>query len=186
MPILGRAMRKLVFVLCSFAALVAVSSAAWAAEPTAGTLSVERGRGVVMVDLRGSLLGRLVTGSLRVTDHTPNDRYAALVVGRKVTQERLGPRTVLYRGQGLRFRMLGGGYRVVVRGSGISVSAVGRGVVMLDADPRFPGDETGVYSFEEGVDCSLDPTLCTPLPTEPERFALEPPETERPQPRLAP
>ncbi len=73
-----------------------------------------------MIDLRGSVLGRLTTGTLRVTDQTPNDRYAALVVGRKVTQERLGPRTVLYRGQGLRFRMLGGGYRMVARGSGIS------------------------------------------------------------------
>ena len=177
-------MRKLVLLVCSLAALAAIASAAWAAEPSAGTLSVERGKGVVMVDLRGSLLGRLVTGSLRVTDLTPNDRYSALVTGRKVTQERLGPRTVLYRGQGLRFRMLGGGYRVVARGSGISVSAVGRGVVMLDAEPKFPGDDIGVYSFD-GVDCSLEPTLCTPLPTEPERFALEPPETERPpQPRV--
>jgi hypothetical protein len=179
-------MRKLVLLVCALAALAAIASAARAAEPTAGTLSVDRGKGVVMVDLRGSLLGRLVTGSLRVTDLTPNDRYSALVAGRKVTQERLGPRTMIYRGQGLRFRMLGGGYRVFARGSGISVSAVGRGVVMLDAEPKFPGDETGVYSFEEGVDCSLDPTLCIPLPTEPERFALEPPETERPpQPRLA-
>jgi hypothetical protein len=175
-------MRKVVLLLCAVA-LVSLASTASGAEPTAGTLSVERGKGVVMVDLRGSLLGRLTTGSLRVTDHTPNDRYSALVVGRKVTQERLGPRTVLYRGQGLRFRMLGGGYRVVARGSGISVSAVGRGVVMLDAEPKFIGDEVGVYSLD-GVDCSLEPALCTPLPTEPERFTLEPPATERPQPRL--
>ena len=178
-------MRKLIVVRCSFAALVSVASVAWASEPTAGTLSVEHGKGVVMVDLRGSLLGRLGVGSLRVTDQTPNDRYAALVVGRKMTQERLGPRTVIYRGQGLRFRMVGGGYRVVVRGSGISVSAVGRGVVMLDAEPRFPGDDAGVYSLD-GVDCGLEPTLCTALPTEPERFPLEPSETERPQPRSAP
>jgi hypothetical protein len=184
MPILGRFMRNLVLVLCALALAVA-TSVAGAAEPTAGTLSVERGKGVVMVELRGSLLGRLVSGSLRVTDHTPSDRYSALVVGRKVTQERLGPRTVLYRGQGLRFRMVGGGYRVVARGSGISVSAVGRGVVMLDAEPRFPGDEAGVYSLD-GVDCSLEPALCSPLPTEPERFELEPPPEERPQPRIAP
>jgi hypothetical protein len=178
-------MRKLVLVLCSLTALVCAASVAWAAEPTAGTLSVERGKGVVMVDLRGSLLGRLVNGSIRVTDHTPNDRYTAMVVGRRVAQERLGPRTVIYRGQGLRFRMLGGGYRVVVRGSGISVSAVGRGVVMLDAEPRSAGDDAGVYSLD-GVDCSLEPALCTPLPTEPERFALEPPEPERPQARATP
>src|SRR5262245_36250097 len=69
------AIRNLV-VLCSFVALALVGSAAWASEPTSGTLSVERGKGVVMIDLRGSVLGRLTTGSLRVTDQTPFDRYA--------------------------------------------------------------------------------------------------------------
>ena len=162
----------LALALCSFCALV-VGSGAWAGEPTAGTLSVDRGKGVVMIELRGSVLGRLTAGSLRVTDLTPNDRYIALVVGRKLTSDRVGPRTVVYRGQGLRFRMLGGGYRMVARGSGITVSAVGRGVVMLDGEPRYPEDEVGVYS-RDGVDCSADPVECTPLPTEPERFALEP------------
>ncbi|HUG64426.1 MAG TPA: hypothetical protein VMK83_04345 [Gaiellaceae bacterium] len=177
-------MRNLVLALCALAMLVGSASVAGAAEPNVGTLSVERAKGVVMVDLRGSLLGRLGNGSLRVTDHTPNDRYSALVVGRRVTQERLGPRTVLYRGLGLRFRMLGGGYRVVMRGSGISVSAVGRGTVMLVAEPRVAGDDAGVYSLD-GVDCSLDPDLCTPLPVVAERFVLEPPPTERPRPRSA-
>ena len=170
--------------LCALATVVATASVAGAAEPNVGTLSVERGKGVVMVDLRGSLLGRLAVGSLRVTDHTPNDRYVAMVVGRRITQERLGPKTVVYRGQGLRFRMLGGGFRVVARGSGISLSAVGLGTVTLDAEPRFVGEDAGVYSLD-GVDCSLELTLCTPLPVIAERFVLEPP-TERPQPRLAP
>lgn len=172
-------MWKLVVALCSACALMVAVSVAWAGEPTAGTLSVDHGKGVVMIDLRGSVLGRLASGSLRVTDQTPNDRYAALVVGRKLTLERVGPRTVVYRGQGLRFRMLGGGYRMVARGSGITVSAVGRGVVMLDGDPRFPGDEVGVYS-RDGVDCTAEPEGCVPLPTEPERFTLEPPPDEPP------
>jgi hypothetical protein len=175
-------MRKLVLYLCAFTALVAATFA-WAAEPTAGTLSVERGRGVVMIDLKGSVLGRITTGTLRVTDHTPNDRFAAVVTGRKVTEERLGPRTVLYRGQGLRFRMLGGGYRMVARGSGITVSAVGRGTVMLDGDPRLTDADAGVYSLD-GADCSVEPLSCTPLPLEPERFTLEPPVTP-PQPRAS-
>jgi hypothetical protein len=176
------AMRKLVALVCAFTALAA-STIAGAAEPTAGTLSVERGKGVVMIDLKGSVVGRITTGSLRVTDHTPNDRYAAVVFGRKLTQERLGPRTVLYRGQGLRFRMLGGGYRMVARGSGITVSAVGRGFVVLDGDPRFPEDDAGVYSLD-GTDCSVEPLSCLPLPVEPERFALEPP-VVTPQPGAA-
>jgi hypothetical protein len=175
-------MRNLVVLLCSFAALALAGSSAWASEPTSGTLSVERGKGVVMIDLRGNVLGRLSLGSLRVTDQTPNDRYAPLVVGKKVTQERLGPRTVLYRGQGLRFRLVGGGYRMVARGSGITVSAVGRGVVMLDGEPRFPGDDVGIYS-RDGADCSSEPQNCLPVPTDPERFSLEPP-PEEPNPMV--
>jgi len=177
-------MRKLAVLLCSICALAVAGGGAWAGGPTSGTLSVDRGKGVVMVDFRGSALGKLATGSLRVTDQTPNDRFTALVVGKRITQERLGPRTVIYRGAGLRFRMLGGGYRMVARGSGIALSAVGHGVVMLDGDSRFTGDDVGVYS-RDGVDCSVEPESCTPLPTEAERFALEPPE-DVPNPRRAP
>jgi hypothetical protein len=168
-------MRKLVVLACSISVLAA-AAAAWA-QPTPGTLSVERARGVVMIDLKGSVVGRLATGSLRVTDHTPNDRYSAVVYGRKLTEERVGPRTIVYRGVGLRFRLLGGGYRMVARGSGITVSAVGRGNVMLDGEPRFVADDTGVYSLD-GTDCSVDALTCTPLPLEPERFLLEPLEPE--------
>ena len=172
-------MRKLLVMLCSFAVLAATASLAWADQPTSGTLSVDRGRGVVMIDLRGSVLGRLATGTLRVTDQTPNDRFAPLVVGKKLTWERLGSRTVLYRGQGLRFRLVGGGYRIVARGSGITVSAVGRGNVMLDGEPRWAGDDIGLYS-RDGADCSSESASCTPLPVDPERFTLEPPPTEPP------
>jgi hypothetical protein len=172
-------MRKLVVLLCSFAVLAVTASFASAADPTSGTLSVERGKGVVMIDLRGSVLGRMTTGTLRVTDQTPNDRFAPLVTGKKLTWERLGPRTVLYRGQGLRFRLVGGGYRMVARGSGIAVSAVGRGNVMLDGEPRLPGDDVGLYS-RDGADCGSEPDSCLPLPVDPERFALEAPPTEPP------
>ena len=173
------AVRKLAIISCAFAAaLAALAGLAGAAEPNVGALSVERGKGVVMLDLRGSVLGRLATGTLRVTDHTPGDRFVALVVGRKLVQERVGPRTVLYRGQGMRFRMLGGGYRIVARGTGIDVSAVGRGVVMLDGEPKVPGEDTGVYSLD-GADCELEPQLCAPLPAEPERFVLGPFTDER-------
>ena len=172
-------MRKLVVLLGSITALAAAAAAF--AQPTPGTLSVERGRGVVMIDLKGSVVGRLTNGSLRVTDHTPFDRYTAVVSGRKLTQERVGPRTIVYRGTGLRFRLLGGGYRMVARGTGITVSAVGRGNVMLDGEPRFEADDLGVYSLD-GTDCSAEPLTCTALPLEPERLVLEPLE---PQPKAA-
>lgn len=172
-------MRKLILLACSVAGATALAGSAGAAEPNGGMLSVERGKGVVVIEIRGSVLGRLTSGSLRVTDNTPRDRYLALVVGRRLTQERIGLRTVLYRGQGLRFRMVGGGYRIVVRGTGIALSAVGKGFVSLDGERRVPGEDAGVYSFD-GVDCGVEPALCTPLPDEPERFTLGPPPDEGP------
>lgn len=166
-------MRKLSLFACSLIAAIVVASAG-AAEPNNGTLSVDQGRGAVMLDLRGSVLGRLGSGMLRVTDHTPRDPFGEIVFGRKVSEERVGPRTVVYRGHGLRFRMVGGGFRIVVRGTGIAVSAVGRGVVSLDGERR--GDETtGIYSLT-GADCWVEPGLCVPLPDEPERFVLGQPE----------
>jgi hypothetical protein len=165
-------MRKLSLLACSIVAVATIGGSAGAAEPDVGVLSVEGGKGAVMLDLRGSVLGRLSFGTLRVTDQTPRDRYVALVVGRKLTQERVGPRTVVYKGQGLRFRMVGGGYKIVVRGTGISLSAVGRGVVSLDAERRIALDDAGVYSLEDGVDCGVEPHLCVALPDEPSRFVL--------------
>ncbi|HSI97176.1 MAG TPA: hypothetical protein VK926_02350 [Gaiellaceae bacterium] len=165
-------MRSLTF-LASIVAAGAIVCSAGAASPNAGELSVERGKGSVVLEIRGSVLGRLATGTLRVTDLTPRDRFVPLVAGRKITQERVSPQTVVYRGQGLRFRMLGGGYRIVARGSGVSISAVGRGAVTLHGDRKAPGDDAGVYSLD-GADCGVEPELCTPLPDEPERFPLIP------------
>ena len=148
-------------------------AAAGAVDPGTGELSVERGKGAVTLELRGSMLGLLGNGVLTVTDLTPRDRYVAMVVGRKMKTVYVGPRTTRYRGQGLRFRMLGGGYRIVVRGSGIALSAVGRGWVTLDGDRLTPFDDAGVYSLN-GVDCSSDPASCTPLPDVTERYTLGP------------
>jgi hypothetical protein len=162
---------RLLLLLSVVLTTAVVASSAGATDPTAGTLSVEGGRGIVTVELRGSMLGLLGSGLLRVTDLTPRDRYAPTVTGRKLVQMRVGPRTVVYKGQGLRFRVLGGSYRIVVRGAGIALSGVGWGWVTLDAEPRFVGDDVGVYSVG-GVDCSSDPQTCTPLPDVPMRIKL--------------
>jgi hypothetical protein len=166
-------MRTLILLACSLASAAAIVGAAAADEPDVGNLSVERGKGVVVLELRGSTLGRLGSGTLTVTDLTPRDRYTATVTARKMLGVRqIGLKTTRYRGQGLRFRMVGGRYRFVVRGSGIALSAVGKGVVVLDAERLTPVEDAGVYSLELGVDCSLDPGVCTPLPDEPERYVI--------------
>jgi hypothetical protein len=175
-------MRSLLTCAVFYGVVSVLAGAAGAAEPDVGTLDVERGRGIVVLEVRGVVLGRLANGSITVTDRSPSDAYDANVTGRRiVVQRRLGPNRFFIRGQGLRFRMVGGSYRIVIRGSGIAVSAVGRGVVLLDGEPRFPGDDVGLYSFE-GVDCSMEPASCIPLPDEPVRAKLEPVPPEDPGP----
>jgi hypothetical protein len=164
-------MRSLTFLACTFAVAAALAATAGAAGTVNGALSVAEGRGMVAVDLRGSVIGRLGNGTVRVIDLTPRDRFGEIVFGRELVEEQLGPRTVLYRGQGIRFRMLGGAYRVIIRGRGINLAAVGRGVVSLDGDPRALDEATGLFSVT-GVDCGIEPLLCTPLPEEPMRFTI--------------
>jgi len=165
-------MRTLAFLACSLVAAVALAGAARAQDPGTGQLSVDRGKGTVVLELRGSILGRLANGALTVTDLTPRDHYTATVTARKIRDSvRVGPRTWRYRGQGVRFRAAGGSYRIVVRGGGIAISAVGAGFVTLDGERKTSFDDVGVYSVE-GVDCSVDPTSCTPLPDFPERYTL--------------
>ena len=166
-------MRRLILLACLVAVSAVVVGAARGAQPDVGTLSVEGGTGHFMLDVRGAVLGRLTNGSITVTDRSPNDPYEATITGRRVVaQRRLGPARVFVRGQGLRFRMLGGSYRIVIHGSGVALSVVGRGVVLLDGEPRATGDDVGVYSLD-GVDCSLEPVSCVPISDDPARLKLE-------------
>lgn len=172
-------MRRLIS-LCCLTALAAVLAGAARGADGVGTLYVERGKGTVTLDVRGVVLGRLANGLVTITDRTPNDPHTATVTGRRIqVYRRLGPNRIQVRGQGLRFRMLGGNYRIVVRGVGISVSAVGRGLVVLDGEPRLPGEDLGVYSLD-GVDCSMEPENCVPIPDEAVRLRLLPEEPARP------
>ena len=68
-------MRTLALISCAaVAAAAAFVGLAGAAEPNVGVLSVVQGRGVVTIEVRGNVLGRLANGTLRVTDNTPGDR----------------------------------------------------------------------------------------------------------------
>lgn len=162
--------RKLVLLACAvIAATLAVGTAG--AATGAGTLSVEQGKGTVTVEIKGNVLGRLANGTVRVTDLTPRDRFYPLVLGRKLKITRPSPKTVVYKGQALRFQMLGGSTKLVIKGTGISVSAVGRGYAILDADRFYAEEIAGFYSLE-GVDCRSEVALCVPLPDFPERHLI--------------
>lgn len=120
-----------------------------------GTLTITNGRGVVVVGGRGTVLGRIGSGSISVLDLTPNDASSPYVYGYDQAQSDPGSSVVTYRGAGMRFRIVGGGYRIVVAGRGIDIVAVGQGTLRFPAtsavtDGRFSLDGAAFQDVPDG------------------------------------
>lgn len=116
------------------------------AATTDGTLTVRNAAGTLVLSGRGSVIGQLVgKGRLLIEDPDPTDGVP--VVSGYDRLQRQGRTGVLYIGSDLRFRVLGGQFRVRVVASGISFSFVGRGVAMLA--PSGSADD-GSYSLDGG------------------------------------
>jgi hypothetical protein len=139
-----------------------------------GTLSVEDGRGKVTIQARGAVIGRLERGSVTVYDLTPEDANDPYVFGADQPLALVGETGLKYIGTNLRFRIIGGRYRIVIQGRGIDLSAVGKGFGSIRGDIG----QFGVYSLD-GADCRNDRAACKLLPEIEKRFLLEAPATER-------
>ena len=133
-------MRRLV--LLALVVALALPVAAWSASalPGDGTLVVDNGNGSVTVRARGGILGRFDYGNVVITDLDLNDGKVPAVYGAETIQP-LGNGRTRYTGDQVRFRMIGGLFRVQITAIGMDVSAVGRGVATLDATgyTDFPG-----------------------------------------------
>lgn len=130
--------------------------------PGDGTLVVQAGQGLVLVQARGGIIGRFDSGQVVIEDPFERDGGGPIVFGAEQIRE-LGPRRTLYIGRaGVRFRLIGGAYRVRVEAIGIDLSAVGRGFVILDGS-RFR-DFPGRFSINGGP--------FQPLPPAPTRLPL--------------
>ena len=132
-----------------------------------GTLSVDGGKGTVNVKARGGAIGRLERGTVTIYDLTPEDAYEQKVTGDDKPVRFVGENGIRAAGVGLRFRLIGGQFRIVVTGSGIDLSLVGRGFGYIEGE----GTDPGVYSLD-GDDCQLKRASCTALPTQGKRFQL--------------
>jgi hypothetical protein len=161
-------MRKLLVLLCLLALSLPVLGFA-AAQGGEGTLSVEDGNGKVTLQARGGLIGRLDRGSIVIHDLTPDDAHEPYVFGDDQPVRFVGELGIRYGGAGLRFRLVGGRYRVVIEGRGIDLNVVAKGAgTIVAADTGDPG----VYSLD-GADCRNAPGTCKPLPEQVKRFQLE-------------
>jgi hypothetical protein len=134
-----------------------------------GALVVENAQGVVVLAVRGGVIGRFDQGSIEVVDAIPGDVNVPIVRGYQ-EKTRLGPRRTEYSGEGVRFRLIGGFYRVRISAIGMDVSAVGRGTALLDGSGF--SDQSGRFAVNGGPFQAMPDTptrfaLGQPLPTPP-------------------
>ena len=136
--------------LLTFAVLVALAlpatSAARHQGASDGTLSVQNGRGTITISARGGVIGSFARGSVRISDPVDGDGTGPIVTGDEWSNER-DATTTTWGGAKVRFRIIGGYFRIVVKGRGINLSAVGKGNVTLDGAGTV---DDGSYSVNGG------------------------------------
>jgi hypothetical protein len=155
-------MRRLVWISVLVIALAVPAVGFALSADNDGTLSVKAGIGKVYLGFNGSAVGRLQRGFIRVTDPVAGDgvgfEFSNCDVERDKSAATANPNDTIKvcSGTNLRFRAIGGKYQVVVRGSGIYLSAVGNGFAVLNGagdDPNVVSD--GTYSLNDAPYRSL-------------------------------
>jgi hypothetical protein len=149
--------RLLTFAVLAFALALPVGAAARQRGPNDGTLSVNEGRGVITIQGRGGVIGSFAKGSVLINDPVDGDGTGPIVTGDDWSRIKTDTAT-LWGGTKVRFRIIGGTFRIVVRGRGINLSFVGKGNVILNGAGT---DDDGIYSVN-GSDYNPIPEF--PLP----------------------
>jgi hypothetical protein len=125
-------MRRILLTFAVLAALaVPASSGAGARTPNDGTLSVQNARGTITIQGRGGVIGSFMRGSVTINDPVEGDGTGPIVSGDEWVKERSETMTT-WGGIRVRFRIIGGAFKVVVKGRGINLSLVGKGNVTLN------------------------------------------------------
>jgi hypothetical protein len=123
-------MRRLLLI-CAAAGLFAVPAGATADARGDGTLSVKNATGSVSVVGTGALLGHCDGCRIWIDDPNPSDSPSPFV-SRFDTYRQITDTKRMWCCDNLRFKVVGGFFRVRVVGTGIDLSAVATGTATLD------------------------------------------------------
>jgi hypothetical protein len=135
-------MKTLLIALAVIALGVPAAALASRFDASDGTLSVHDGRGTFVVNARGGIIGSFAHGRVVITDPIDNDGTGPIVSGDDWHKDRTDITTV-YGGTRVRFRLIGGSFRIRVIGTGVNLAVVGRGSVTLNGQGT---DDDGTYS----------------------------------------
>ena len=121
-----------ILITCLLAVVLAAPLAAQASGTGSGTLSVKNATGAVAVAARGVLLGHCDRCTVTITNPNPADGSSRVVQPLSVLRTALSDTKTAYQGNDLRFKLIGGFFRVRIVGTGIDVSVVADGNAVLD------------------------------------------------------
>lgn len=150
--------RLLTFAVLALALALPAGVAARTTTATDGTLSVKEARGIVTIQGRGAVIGSFAKGSVTINDPIDGDGTGPIVTGDDWSKDKSDTATV-WGGTRVRFRIIGGTFRIVVRGRGINLSFVGRGNIILNGAGT---DDDGAYAVN-GSDYNLIPAFALPF-----------------------
>src|SRR3954470_15545196 len=142
MQILRHMSRALVF-LAVLALGLPAGAAATATDIGDGTLSIKDGRGSFTIAARGGIIGTFARGSVVITDPVADDGTGPIVSGDDWPPVYRNETTTVYGGTRVRFRLIGGRFRIKVQGTGVNLSLVVKGQIPLNG--KGTGDD-GTYS----------------------------------------
>jgi len=158
-------MRRFALTLvCLFGLATPAAALATRGAPSDGTLVVRNAddgegvgtdsRPVVVLVVHGSVIGRITDqGRIRIDDLTQGGDNTPEVSGATWHKD-VSQIATAWGGTALRFRAVGGWYRVTIWGSKVSLFAIGNGNVTLIGQPGMPvGD--GVFSVDDSTFRSL-------------------------------
>jgi hypothetical protein len=136
--------------LLTFAMLVALAlpgaSAARERTPSDGTLSVKDARGTIVVNARGGVIGSFAQGRMTIVDPVDGDGTGPIITGDEWSRDPTDTTTICG-GKKVRFRLIGGAFKVRIVGRGINLSVVGKGTVTLNGAGTA---DDGSYSVNGG------------------------------------
>jgi hypothetical protein len=147
---------------------LAVPTVVTAAARTDGTFSIKRGRATISIKLqRGTVIGRMAKGTIRIRDLGPYDNSIPQIHHCRLRYP--DNTTIACTGKKIVFRAVDGRFVVRLNGSGIFLSAVGRGNVTITgaANPSFPNGVMSVDNapYEQIPDFETAFTLGSTAPT---------------------
>jgi hypothetical protein len=151
-----RPVRRISVIFVLLALVLPAAAAARVDAPGDGTLTVKDADGSMTIAARGGVIGRFDSGQLTVRDPNPDDQYEEAVTGaeKKVVKDEF---VTVYTGKNVRFRYIGGFFKITLKGTGIGLGAVGKGKVTIQGTD-------GTYSVNDSP-AQLFPLL-------PQTFAL--------------